>query len=175
MNELARILTDDEGDVQVRLSENQVLFMTPEGISMVSRLIEGQFPNYQRVIPTAHQKRLTLQTQPFHRAVRRASIVARNAANRVVLRALDDKLTITAESNLEGHAYEEVEVAREGDDVEIAFNAKYLLDVLGVIEEEGLYLDLTESLKPGVVRPVPASAEAADGEYLCVLMPMQIV
>lgn len=176
MNELMRILEDAEGEVSVRLSENQVLFVTPQGISLVSRLIEGQFPNYQRVIPTAFQKRLTLKTSDFQKAVRRASIVARNAANRLILRTQGEMLTITAESSLEGNAYEEIEVAREGDDVEIAFNAKYLLDVLGVLEEEGLYLELTEPLKPGVVRPVaPTDGNGSESTYLCVLMPMQIV
>jgi DNA polymerase-3 subunit beta len=179
MNELQRILSDDDGDVIVRLSENQVLFITPgkegqEGISLVSRLIEGQFPNYQRVIPPGFAKKLTLQTGTFQKAVRRASIVARENANRVILRTLDDRLTITAESTMQGAAYEEVEVTREGDDVEIAFNAKYLLDVLGVVEEQEFNLELTEPLKPGVVRPVRTGDEAGD-DYLCILMPMQIV
>lgn len=180
MNELQRLLADEEGDVTVRLSENQVLFITPgkegrEGISLVSRLIEGQFPNYQRVIPTGFAKKLTLQTGSVQKAVRRASIVARENANRVILKTLDDKLTITAESSTQGAAYEEVEVAREGDDVEIAFNAKYLMDVLNVLEEEGFYLELTEPLKPGVVRPVPETENTDGGDYLCILMPMQIV
>jgi len=75
---------------------------------------------------------------------------------------------------MQGAAYEEVEVTREGDDVEIAFNAKYLMDVLGVIEEEKFNLELTEPLKPGVVRPV-AAEDNSPGDYLCILMPMQIV
>jgi len=180
MNELQRLLTDEDGDVTVRLSDNQVLFTTPEkngreGISLVSRLIEGQFPNYQRVIPSSFTKKLTLQTGPFQKAVRRASIVARENANRVILKTLDDKLTVTAESTLQGAAYEEVEVVRDGDDVEIAFNAKYLSDVLGVIEDEGFYLELTEPLKPGVVRPVAREEDKSGDEYLCILMPMQIV
>ena len=88
-----------------------------------------------------------------------------------------------------GNAYEEVEATREGDDVEIAFNAKYLLDVLSVLDpDSSLNLELTESLKPGVVRPIPMApkSEVKEGEnaapvaplepdYLCVLMPMQIV
>ncbi len=172
MNELQRMLADEDGDVNVRLSANQVQFTTPTGITMVSRLIEGQFPNYERVIPSRYEKRLTLETQTFQRAVRRAAIVARNNANRVVLKTLDDKLVIRAESNMDGTAHEEVEAAREGDDLEIAFNSKYLLDVLGVIDEEGMYLELTEPLKPGVARPV---VEADGADYLCVLMPMQIV
>jgi DNA polymerase-3 subunit beta len=180
MNELQRLLADEDGDVTVRLSENQALFVTPakdgrEGIHLVSRLIEGQFPNYQRVIPTSFSKKLTLQTGHFQKAVRRASIVARENANRVILKTLDDRLTITAESTLQGAAYEEVEVVREGDDVEIAFNAKYLNDVLAVIEDEGFHLELTEPLKPGIVRPVSREDDNSGNDYLCILMPMQIV
>lgn len=174
MNELMRILSDEDGDVEVTMSANQIRFVTPQGITVISRLIEGQFPNYERVIPTQHEKKLTLQTVSFQRAVRRAAIVARNNANRVILKTLDDRLAIRAESNMEGTAYEEVEVARDGDDLEIAFNAKYLQDVVGVLDEEGFTLDLTEPLKPGVARPVPEDA-SSPGDYLCVLMPMQIV
>ena len=183
MNELARLLTDAEGDVQITLSSNQIQFALPgeTKIQIISRLIEGQFPNYQRVIPAAHQKKLTVDVDALLRAVRRASIVARENAHRIVFRTVEDKLVLTAESQMVGNAREEVEVEREGEDVEIAFNAKYLLDVLNVLDSEKLQLELTEPLKPGVVRPVSLldtvdNGDAAIGEgYLCVLMPMQIV
>ena len=91
-------------------------------------------------------------------------------------------MILTAESQVVGNAYEEVEVIREGDDVEIAFNARYLLDVLDAVDSDTLHLELSEALKPGVIRPVPAppkEGEEADAslvpDYLCVLMPMQIV
>jgi len=183
MNELMRLLTDADGNVKVTLSNNQVRFELPgpEGIQIVSRLIEGQFPNYQRVIPVSYQKRIKIPVQPLLRAVRRASIVARENAFRIIIRTADDKLILTAESQTVGNAYEEVEIDREGDDVEIAFNSKYLLDVLMVLDSESCYLELTEPLKPGVLRPVPAQVNE-EGEvdtnapdYLCVLMPMQIV
>jgi DNA polymerase-3 subunit beta len=183
MNELTRLLTDGEGDVQVTLSDNQVCFALPgeADVQIISRLIEGQFPNYQRVIPAEHQKRLRIPVEPLLRAVRRASIVARENSWRVVLRSDDEKLVLTAESQTIGNAYEEVEAQREGDDVEIAFNAKYLLDVLGVLEENDLHLELSEPLKPGVLRPIPNAPKDSEGstpiepDYLCVLMPMQIV
>ncbi len=183
MTELARLLTDSEGDVQVTLSTNQIRFALPgEGeVQIISRLIEGQFPNYQRVIPAAHQKTLTLEVGALLRAVRRASIVARENAHRIVFRTVEDKLVLTAESQMVGNAREEVEVEREGEDVEIAFNAKYLLDVLNVLDCDKIQLELTEALKPGVLRPVSIldtvdNGDAAVGEgYLCVLMPMQIV
>ena len=173
MNELLRLLDDGEGDVKVSISDNQIQFITPNGVSLISRLIEGQFPNFERVIPVSWNKRLTLQTQPMQRAVRRASIVARENAMRVIFRSLDEKLTITAESNTQGSAHEEVEMVREGDDVEIAFNAKYVLELLNVIDSEGFFLELTDPLKPGLVRPITDATD--DGsDYFCILMPMQI-
>ena len=186
MNELARLLTDAEGDVRVVLSSSQIQFSLPGDteIQIIARLIEGQFPNYQRVIPADHQKRLTIPVSELQRAVRRASIVARENANRIIVRTDDDKLVLTAESQIVGNAREEVQITREGDDVEIAFNARYLLDLLDVMDTEFLHLELTEALKPGIVRPVinaKTEEEAADGgstlvpDYLCVLMPMQIV
>jgi len=174
MNELMRLLEDADGEVTVRISENQILFLLPGGVELVSRLIEGQFPNYERVIPARSERVLTLETQPFLQAVKRAAIVARSNANRLVLSTLDDRLAIRAESSLDGSAYEEVDVIREGDDIEIAFNAKYLADVAGVLDTQGFRLEVTEPLKPGVVRPV-AEPGSPTGDYLCVLMPMQIV
>ncbi len=187
LTELMRLLTDAEGDVVVTLNNNQVQFDLPgeAGVQILSRLIEGQFPNYQRVIPVSYQKRLKIPVEPLLRAVRRASIVARENANRVILKTVDNRLILTAESQTVGNAYEEVEITREGEDVQIAFNSRYLLDVLMVLDAESVYLELTEPLKPGVLRPVPAQqAEGEDGragdggtapDYLCVLMPMQIV
>ena len=185
MSELLRIIGNEPGDVVVTLSSNQIQFEITQEVksdstipiesktTLISRLIDGQFPNYERVIPTSTSKTLTLEREPLAAAVKRAAIVARDSANRIVLRTSEDgdKLLITAESGSVGNASEEIEVAREGDDspVEIAFNAKYLLDVLNVLDSEGLHLELTEPLRPGVVRPTD------DADYLCVLMPMQVV
>jgi DNA polymerase III subunit beta len=180
LNELTRLLTDAEGDVKVILSNNQIQFDLPgeAGIQIVSRLIEGQFPNFQRVIPTAYTRRLVIPSEELLRATRRASIVARENSNRVILRTVDDRLVLTAESQTVGNAYEEVEVHKEGEDISVAFNSKYLLDVLSVVDTEHVYLELTEPLKPGVMRPAPAQQSEEAGapqapDYLCVLMPMQ--
>ena len=183
MNELTRLLSDTEGEVEVTLSDNQIQFTLPgdAGVRIITKLIEGQFPNYARVIPPAFHKKLTIPVQQLQRAVRRASIVARENAQRVVLRTEENKLILTAESQMVGNAYEEIEIEREGDDVEIAFNAKYLLDVLNTLDAEVVNLELTEPLKPGVLRPVvkvtseDQAGETLVSDYLCVLMPMQIV
>ena len=184
MNELSRLLSDSEGDVQVTISNNQIQFALPgeTDVQIVSRLIEGQFPNYQRVIPSEFHKKLTINVDALHSAVRRATIVARENAHRIVFRTEPGKLVLTAESAMVGNVREEVEIEREGEDVEIAFNARYLLDVLNVLDAETIQLELTEPLRPGVLRPINtlAPVESADPlgseeDYLCVLMPMQIV
>jgi len=177
MTELLRIIGNEEGEIVVTLSGNQIQFQVDDAsgskTTLISRLIDGQFPNYERVIPAQATKTLTVERAPLAAAVKRASIVARDSASRVVLRTTEDgdRLTITAESGSVGNAYEEVEVARTGDDtpVEIAFNAKYLADVLNVLDTEGLHIELTEPLRPGVIRPTDTA------DYLCVLMPMQVV
>ncbi len=182
MNELIRLLTDGAGDVDITISENQIRFALPgeAGVQIIARLIEGQFPNFQRVIPAAHQRRISVPVDPFLRAVRRAAIVARDNSQRVILRTEEDRLVLTAEATTIGKAYEEIEVLCEGEPIEIAFNAKYLLDVLSVIDAEAVHLDMTEPLKPGVMRPVVDAPEgdpanALEADYLCVLLPMQIV
>ncbi|MEP6757393.1 MAG: DNA polymerase III subunit beta [Chthonomonadales bacterium] len=179
LNELSRLLSDAPGEVTVTATSNQIMFETPgsdttRAVTLTSNLIQGQFPNFERVIPTTHTRLLTMQAEPFTRAVKRAAIVARNNAHRIVLRSEDDHLSITAESTMEGAAYEQVEAVMEGDPVEMAFNAKYMIDVLNVLDTEGLYLEMTDALKPGVLRPSVEKPEE-EGSYLCILMPMQIV
>ena len=85
-----------------------------------------------------------------------------------MLRTAGENLTVTAQAGDLGNAYEELEVAREGDDIEIVFNYRYLLDVLGILEGDGLFMEMTEPLAPAVIRPVD------EGDYLMVIMPMQL-
>lgn len=167
LQELSRGLEpDSEQPIQVRLDRNQVQFRS-ERLAVVSRLIEGQFPKYEKVVPSEHTRKLTIQKDEFQQAVRRAAVVAQHNNHRVIMRTTGEMLTLTAEGDM-GQAHEEVEVIREGDDIQIAFNARYVLDVLGVIDSEGLYLEMTEPLRPAVMRPVGGP------EYLMVIMPMSL-
>lgn len=181
MAELTRQLSDGEGDVRVVISDNQARFSLPGAgeVEILARLIEGQFPNFQRVIPSEHQKQLSIQTQPLLRAIQRAAVVASADVHRVIFRSNSDHLEITAENQMVGSAYEEVEVVHDGEPVEVAFNARYLLDILGVLKEEGLRIQILEPLRPVVFRPIGSEGETEAAEsahdYLCVLMPMQIV
>ena len=167
MAELQRVVEDEEGTVDVSVSQSQILFKSDDTV-LISRLIEGQFPNFQKVVPQEHDRSLIIPTEQLQQSVRRAAIVARDDANRIVMRTDDAKLVITAESSTVGKAYEEVDVARDGDDVEMAFSARYLLDFLSVIDTEAIEMQLTGGLSPALLKP-------QDNEnYHYVLMPMQI-
>ena len=174
LNEVLRSLTDDAGDVEVRLSAKQARFVTPRGVEVTTRLIEGQYPGYRRVIPTTWNVRLTMPTAAALAAVRRVSVVAKNCAYRVECSTKDDRLLIRVESSTDGSAHEEVELIREGDDIQVGLNSQYLLDVLSAMEHEGFVIEFSDPLRPCVVRPKYGEGEPTDGEFLCVLMPMQL-
>lgn len=176
LRELARVLDAEAGaKLQVHVTRNQILFHM-EGMSLVSRLIDGQFPNFERVIPKECQKRLVINSQELLAALRRASsILPRESANRVVMRTNEEGLVdITAEAGEVGRAHEQIEARREGDEVEIAFNVRYLIDMLSITEAESVVIELTGALNPGVMKPVSEGEEPEGRTYLYVLMPMAV-
>ncbi|MFQ6132159.1 MAG: DNA polymerase III subunit beta [Armatimonadota bacterium] len=169
LNEVSRILQEGSEDpVEVRVTDTQIQFLA-DTTSLQSRLIEGQFPNYEKVVPESAERTIRVEVAAFQDALRRALIVAREDANRVVLAASEGLLTITADSQDVGRGQEEVEIDLEGEALEIAFNGRYLLDVLAVMEAENAEIELTGALNPGTIRPQD------DANYTYVLMPMQIM
>ncbi|OYT69292.1 MAG: DNA polymerase III subunit beta [Armatimonadetes bacterium JP3_11] len=152
--------------ITLRLGAHRAAFLG-ENAAVYTQLIEGQYPNYQRVIPQSYTRKWTLIAQDFRNALRRAYLVARSNSNKVYLRTDGEKLVISAQGDV-GEATERVDLIREGDDLEIAFNARYILDVLDVVKSEGVVIELTESLRPAVFKP------AETGDYLCVIMPMAL-
>lgn len=173
--ELARIATDDDPPVEVAITEsrNQVLFRL-ETVTLVSQLIDGNFPDYEKIVPPGHTTRAVVNTKAFQNAVRVASFFARDAANvvRVSLVAGDDltpgTLMVSAQAAEVGGNQSEIEASLDGPPLEIAFNAKYLLDVVGVVGSDQLALELSTSSSPGVFRPV------SDDAFTHVVMPMHL-
>ncbi len=169
LGELMRILEEDSSDpVSVRLSRRLVEFEV-RNLKIASRLIEGEFPNYEKVIPQDPDKKLVLQIAPLERVLRRAFIVARLDSNRVVLRGEESLLRLSAQAPDLGSVEEEIEMELTGDPIEIAFNARYLLDMLEVAGGEQVALHLAGSLNPGTLRPLGRD------DYTYVVMPMQII
>lgn len=167
MNELPRVVPEGEGTVSVGISSSQIKFKVGDTV-LISRLIEGQFPNFEKVIPTEHTKSLIIPTEQFEQSLKRVAIVARENSNRAVVETQDGKLVITAESGSVGKAHEEVEIVKEGEDIKMAFSARYLLDALAVIDTEAIEMELTGELNQALMRP------QGQEEYLYVVMPMQV-
>jgi DNA polymerase-3 subunit beta len=170
LNELARILADVDEPVDVVLAggRNQILFHL-DGIDLVSRLIDGQFPNYQQVVPQSHTTRAILDREELLRAVRPAALIAHESANIVKLQVgADSDAGITVSANAEvGDHVGQVEAAVEGDGTTIAFNARYLADVLTNVGADQFALELNGPLSPGVFKPV------GDDQYIHVVMPVR--
>jgi len=170
LNELARVLADVDDPVDVILAgaRNQVLFHI-DGIDLVSRLIDGQFPNYQQVVPSSHTTRAILDREELLRAVRPAALIAHESANIVKLQiGGDGESGITVSANAEvGDHVGQVEAAVEGDGTTIAFNARYLADVLTNVDADQFAIELNGPLSPGVFRPV------SDSQYVHVVMPVK--
>lgn len=167
--EVLRILSaDSEESVSIAVSANQIEFSIGT-CRVASRLIEGQFPNYQKVVPDGYERTLTVAVRELEPALRRALIVAREDANRIVLRPSGETLQITAKTQDVGNIDESVPASLEGEPTEIAFNARYLLDVVEAMDVEHLVLQLSGPLNPGMVRMQGVE------DYLYVLMPMQIM
>jgi DNA polymerase-3 subunit beta len=168
--ELVRVLGDSEDPVDVVLAQgrNQILFHL-EGVDLVSRLIDGQFPNYQSVLPKAHTTRAVLDREELLRAVRPAALIAHESANIVKLQiGADGEAGITVSANAEvGDHVGQVEAQVEGDGTSIAFNAKYLADVLTNVSAEQFALELQGPLAPGVFKPI------GDDRYVHVVMPVR--
>ncbi|MDQ3814677.1 MAG: DNA polymerase III subunit beta [Armatimonadota bacterium] len=166
--ELERLLKDTVDEtVQVRFGASQVQFQTTD-VTLVSRVLDGQFPNYEKVIPKNAERKITFDRNEFLNAIRRVYIVARQNSEKAILTTKGDLLEMTAESQEIGRAYEEVPIAMDGSDITIAFNARYLMEVLNILDTEQASLELTGALNPGITRA------GGDSDFLYVVMPMQV-
>jgi len=170
VNELAR-LVPGPGPLKLRFSENQAAFefAGEQGsqILMVSKLVDGNYPNYRQVIPTESQHRVALPREELVRALRRAEFMTSEKANSVKLTFTRNNLAITANSPDVGEARESLAVNYNGNDFSIAFNPRYLIEPLNALDEyEEVFLELTDELSPGVIK--------VNGPFLYVVMPMRI-
>jgi DNA polymerase-3 subunit beta len=165
--ELRKLLDVMDGDVQVSLSESKVRFGLGSAI-LTSKLIDGTFPDYNRVIPTANDKLLRIDPRSFEEGVDRVATIA-SEKTRAVKMALDrDKITLSVTSPENGTAAEEVPGDYAAEGFEIGFNARYLLDILGQIEGDTVEVHLADAAAPTLLR------ENDTASALYVLMPMRV-
>lgn len=165
VQEVKRMLSN-EGEVSIKFSANQVMFSFPRSF-VISRIIEGEYPNYKSVIPEKSMKEMKVLREDFLSAARRASIFTDQDSMAVKLSIKKDKMIISKNTPYLGEAREDINITYTGDEeMEIGFNPRYLIDVLKCLPGEEVTFEVNSPTKPGVVR----LAE----EYTYVILPMQL-
>lgn len=167
--ELARLLAEGDGDVQYECGENH-LFFDVEGRQLISRMIDAQFPAYERVIPKTNDKRIEFDRDRLTSAIKRVALLSSERSRAVKLQIDNDKVEIASSSPEVGEAKELITVEYGGPSVQICFNAQYILDFLNVAESDSVALEFKDEVSQAVMKPL-----ASEGcEYTYVIMPMRI-
>jgi DNA polymerase-3 subunit beta len=169
VNELNRLLSD-KGEVELRYSDNQAAFTLKDdkgfSILIITKLIEGNYPNYRQVIPGEMKERIGLAREEFLHALKRAEIMTSEKSNSVKLAFTKNNLAITANSPEVGEARESLAINYKGKEMAIAFNPKYMIDPLAALADDEVFLELIDELSPGVFK--------INGPFLYVVMPMRL-
>src|SRR5207302_8494599 len=169
VNELNRLL-QEKGEVEIRYTENQASFTLKDekgsSVLIVTKLIEGNYPNYRQVIPAETKERVGLVREEFLHALRRAEIMTSEKSNSVKLKFGKNKLEITANSPEVGEAKDTMAVNYKGPEMAIAFNPKYMIDPLNALANDEVFIELIDELSPGVLK--------INGPFLYVVMPMRL-
>jgi DNA polymerase-3 subunit beta len=169
MIELRRLLEEDSSQegFQIGFSKNHALFKR-DGLVMVSKLIDGNYPNYQQVLPTQNTKKVAVSKDIFTHAVKRVSILSKEKTNAVKLQLEKNKLLLSTNNPEVGEANEELSIDYTGENISIGFNSRYLMDVLMAMDRDTITLELNDSLSPCLVK------EEGNDAYKCVVMPMRV-
>ena len=165
--ELRKLLDELEGTVEVSLSGTKIRFGLGSAV-LTSKLIDGTFPDYNRVIPTGNDKLLKLDPKTFAQGVDRVSTIASEKTRAVKMMVDRDKVTLSVTSPESGTATEELAADYGADNIEIGFNARYLLDILGEIDGDTVEVHLADAAAPTLLR------ENDKSDALYVLMPMRV-
>ena len=160
-------LADDE-DITVRFDDARLTVDTG-GSKVTSQLLNGQYPNWERVVPQEHTRTWTLDKAEFQTNLRRALILAKDNANRVKFTGDGDMIIISSRSEDKGESKEEVPCVSKNGDLKIAFNGQYVMDALLAMDGDGVTAEMTEPSRPAVLRPTEGGED-----HFCVVMPMAV-
>jgi DNA polymerase-3 subunit beta len=168
LTEVNRIIPEDK-DINIFVDKNKIVFQVDDLI-IVSRLIEGKFPDYDRVIPKDQDKILKVNNQRLSAMCRRVSLMTSEKTNVLKFDISKNRLKLSSNTPNLGDAEEELEANFQGEDIQIAFNPKYIMDVLKNIEQEEVSIFLKSPSTAGMIKPIE---EKEGEEYLCVIMPVR--
>jgi DNA polymerase-3 subunit beta len=169
LGELGRLLLEGDGDISYERGENH-LFFEVGGRLLISRMIDGQFPAYERVIPKGNDKHIEFERDRLTNAVRRVALLSNERSRAVKFQVDKGKVDVTSSSPELGEAHETLPVEFSGGSMQICFNAQYVLDFLSAVSSDVVSLDLKDEVSQAVMKPV--GVEGYD--YTYVIMPMRV-
>jgi DNA polymerase-3 subunit beta len=168
LNEIARLLDESEDAVTIHIDRSQAAIEINH-TRIVTRLLEGEFINYRQILPADYQTRIHVNTQAFADAVERASLLVREGRNNLIKISVDESTVVVSSNGERGHLTESVDVAyMEGKALTIAFNAKYLHDVLRAVRDEDVMMDFISDRSPCSIRPLEGDA------FLFIVLPVRL-
>ena len=167
VNELYKLLSDFDGSVKINVNSNKIVFFVGESI-LISKLIDGNFPDYKRVIPKENKNTLKVDRLSFSLAVDRVSTITTDKLPVIKLKIMNNMVNLTSVNNESGTATEDINVNYSGDEIEIGFNSKYILEMINNLEDETIILDFKDSASPVIAK------EESNPDLIYVLMPMRV-
>ncbi|MGE0592080.1 MAG: DNA polymerase III subunit beta [Vicinamibacterales bacterium] len=167
--ELGKLVAEDDGDIQYERGENHLFFEAGSRV-LISRMIDGQFPAYERVIPKGNDKDIEFDRERLTAAVKRVALLSNERSRAVKFEIDKGKVEVTSSSSEFGEAREQLPVDYTGGEMKISFNAQYVLDFLNVVETDIVSLSLKDEVSQAVMKPVAAQGY----DYTYVIMPMRI-
>jgi DNA polymerase-3 subunit beta len=164
VNELMRVLKDD-GAVKIHISKNQAGFEFDD-VLLITKLIEGTYPNFRQVIPSQCEQRVTVEREAFLVALKRVALLTSDKSSSIKMTFGKNKLKVSASSPDVGEAHETVSIKYTGKEIDVAFNPDYIIEPLRSLSTDEIYVELTDELSPGVIK--------CDVPFIYVLMPMRV-
>ena len=165
--ELCKLLTDVNEDIVINIDPNKIIFYIGKTI-LISKLIDGNFPDYQRVIPKNNNKIVTADRQKICETIDRVSTITSERSRAIKFRLLNNLINMISSSPENGTATEDVLVQYEGEEIEIGFDSKYIFEMINQLDEEKLVLEFNDSTSPLIVK------ESSNNDLIYVLMPMRV-
>jgi len=151
LSEIGKIMNENENPIYIYFSKNHIQVQVEDTI-IVSRLLEGEFINYKQIIPSEYKIKIKVSSNKLMEACDRAALFARDSSNNMIKFEINDDLMVITSNSQNGDVHEELKIQKEGNDIEIAFNAKYFIDVLKVIEGEEITIEFTTNVSPSIIK-----------------------
>lgn len=167
LSEVNRIISGEEDSVRLALTDKHALFLIDD-TKIITRLLDGEFMNYNQILPKEHNTKVVVETKKVLESIERASLLAKEGKNNLVKFTIGDDVIVISSNSEIGNVHEEVNISQEGNDLEIAFNSRYLIEALKIIESHQIEIEFTTNVSPCIIKPLDET------KYTYLVLPVRI-